>query len=129
MPVGMDDLLGPPIEPEAISRLRRMPIARSAQPAKRPRRAWTVRQGDSAASVVSRLHIAPELGSPSPLEVTRGEIRCLVDHSVVHVGGMRGPVAAVRTDRVVGGAQLDGLGLIQRADDDRRRADDIREFV
>lgn len=64
-----------------------------------------------------------------PLEMTGGVARRLIDHPVVGVRTMRGPVAAVGTDRVIGSAQLKRLGLIQRADHNLRLADGIHEPV
>jgi hypothetical protein len=52
--------------------------------------------------------------------VTCGEGRCLVDHPGVGVLRVFVEVDSAGADRVIGDAQVDGLGGIQRADGDRR---------
>jgi hypothetical protein len=61
--------------------------------------------------------------------MTRGIIRCLVNHPIVGISGMWGPVTAISTDRIVRGTQLESLGLIQRTDDDQRHADGIHKSI
>src|ERR1700756_778641 len=63
------------------------------------------------------------------LQVARGEARGLTRHAVHGIRGVRYGVAAVTADSVARGAQLEGLGLIQRADGDRRRAVLLQELI
>jgi hypothetical protein len=62
-------------------------------------------------------------------EATCGESRCLVDHPGVRVLHVRVEVPSARTNEVVGDAQVDGLGRIQRADFDIRLMDRSHEPV
>jgi hypothetical protein len=82
-----------------------------------------------ASTVDNASEAAKQRMAGKPLEMARGVTRALIDHPVIRVGTMRGPVASVGADRVIGGAQLKRLGLIQRTDDDLRRADGVHETV
>src|SRR4029077_8074406 len=66
------------------------------------------------------------------LEPVGGERGGLVDHAVHGIQGVRDarrPRSGAVADGVAVGALVDGLGHIQRADDDRRRADVAHELV
>src|ERR1700758_3992151 len=63
------------------------------------------------------------------LQVTCGVVCGLARHAVERLGRMREGVVAVTADSVAWGAQLEGLGLIQRADDDRRCAVLLQELI
>src|SRR6201994_318318 len=59
-------------------------------------------------------------------EVVGGEVHPLGnDAAVGYVGIMRGEIHPVRADRVLDGAHLNGLRLIQRSDDNLRLAEDV----
>ena len=60
-------------------------------------------------------------------EATRGESRCLVNHPGLRVLRVRVEVPSARTNKVVGDAQVDGLGRIQRTDFDRRLIDGVHK--
>src|SRR6201993_4115676 len=68
-------------------------------------------------------------GLQNGLQVARGEARGLARHAVHGIGRVRDGVAPVTADSVARGAQLKGLGLIQRADRDRRRAVLLHELI
>src|SRR4029079_986317 len=51
-------------------------------------------------------------------DATRGEIRCLVNHPGLRILHMRVEISSVRTNEVIGDAQIDGFGRIRRPDFD-----------
>ena len=56
-------------------------------------------------------------------DAARGESRCLVDHPGLLVLHVLVEVSSARTKWVIGDAQVDGLGRIQRANRDLRLPD------
>src|SRR5574337_1084994 len=73
-------------------------------------------------SVGGLLHLRSHL----PISQAAGRVGgSLVDHLVVVVRSVGGDVQSVGAHHVALDAQFDGLGLIERSDDDRRLAEEV----